>query len=162
MHYHTGNLCCVLLPITHVLISQATNHISIIKSQVLQYVFMFITSLHGIQCMEDSHWTKRNILLVFAWYLLYATHKTLHKKRYCYYGNIYFLLSHKFLHSVNKNIGVSPTKCTHSSYTSLWQHTPQSIQVPLRISRCFGLMWLFRKSGSYFCTPNSIRIMWRQ
>ena len=59
MHYHTGNVCCVLVPITHVLISQAKNHISIIKAHVLQYMFMFITSLHDIQCMEDSHWKKR-------------------------------------------------------------------------------------------------------
>ena len=59
IHYNTGNVCCVLVPITHVFISQSKNHISIIKSHVLRYVFMFITSLHDIQCTEDSHWTKR-------------------------------------------------------------------------------------------------------
>ena len=66
MHYHTGNVCCVLVPITHVLIYQSKNHRSIINVHVLQYIFMFITSLHGIQCMEDFHWTKRKLLLVFA------------------------------------------------------------------------------------------------
>ena len=59
IHYHTVNGCCVLVPITHVLTSQSKNHISTIKAHVLQYFFIFITSLHGIQCMEDSHWTKR-------------------------------------------------------------------------------------------------------
>ena len=162
MHYYTGNMCCVLVLTPHVLISQANNHISIIKAHVLRYVFMFITLLHGIQYMEDYHWTKRKLLLMFAWSFFCATRITLHKKRYCYYGNIYLLLPHKFIHSRNTKISVSPPTCTHYSYTSLWQHTPWNIEISLLIPRCFLLLWLFRESGSYFCTPNSIRILWRQ
>ena len=127
MHYQTVNVCYLPVPTTHVLIYQSNNHISIIKAHVLRYVFVVITSLHGIQCMEVAHWTKVKLLLVFAWYFLCDTRKTLHKKRDFYCGNIYFLLPHKFIHSRNTKISVSPSACTHSRYTSLWKHTPWSI-----------------------------------
>ena len=43
MHYHIGNLCCVVLIIAHVLIFQTNNDIHIIPTHILQYVFIFIT-----------------------------------------------------------------------------------------------------------------------
>ena len=59
MHLHTGNVCCVVVSIDQLLVSQANNQINIIQTHILLYIFMFITSLPGVQCMEDYHWTKK-------------------------------------------------------------------------------------------------------
>ena len=63
IHYHTRNVCFVVVPIAHVLIYQSKNHRSIIKKHVLLYLFIFITWLHGVQCREDTPWTK---IILFA------------------------------------------------------------------------------------------------
>ena len=55
MHFHTGNEFCVVVLIYHVLIFQTKNQICIIPTHLLQYVFIFITSFHVVQRMEDSH-----------------------------------------------------------------------------------------------------------
>ena len=60
MHLHTGNLCCIVVPISHVLIFQTKNQILIIPTHFLLYVFIFITELNAIKCMEDAHYTKKN------------------------------------------------------------------------------------------------------
>ena len=44
------------LPIAHVFILQAKNQICIIPTHLLQYVFIFITYLHVVKCMEEAHW----------------------------------------------------------------------------------------------------------
>ena len=128
MHRHTGNVCCVVVPISHALIYQANNKIGIIQKHLLQYIFMFITSFHVLQCMEDCHWMKRFFSPVFAWSCFCATYKNIHNKRACYYGGIYCWLPHKFLHSRNTKISVPPPTCMNYRDTSLWQHTPRSIQ----------------------------------
>ena len=43
INLHTGNVCCVVGLIDHVLILQANNEIVILPTHILQYVFIFIT-----------------------------------------------------------------------------------------------------------------------
>ena len=63
--------------------------------------------------MEYAHWMNRFVLLVFKKIGFCATCKTIHQKRDCYDGNIYYLFSHKFIHYSNKKDSVSPSTCTH-------------------------------------------------
>ena len=55
MHFHTGNMYCIIVPIARVLIFRNNNHIGIIPTHLLQYVLIFITKLQVIQCVGDSH-----------------------------------------------------------------------------------------------------------
>ena len=82
---------CVLrcFLIYHVLIFQAKKKIGIITTHLLQYVFIFITQLHIVQCKEDAHWTKIFFPIVFTISGFCATFKTIHNKRACYDGYIY-------------------------------------------------------------------------
>ena len=89
MHWHTGNVCCVLL-IAHVSIFQANIQISIIQTHALQYVFMFITSLHGVQFTEDANYTKIKCIACVFVILLLCHIQNIHKKRTCFDGYIYF------------------------------------------------------------------------
>ena len=43
MYCHTGNVCWVVVIISHVLIFQTKNQIGIIPTHIVQYVFIFIT-----------------------------------------------------------------------------------------------------------------------
>ena len=54
INYHTGNMCCVAVPIYHLLIFQDNNQIGIFPTHILQYAFIFITLMQILQCMEDS------------------------------------------------------------------------------------------------------------
>ena len=83
MHCHTGNVCCMVVPISQVLIFQSKNHIGIITTHLLKDVFIFITQLHVVQCMENSHWTKRKCV---AW--IYNIHLLLHFKNYTQEKNL--------------------------------------------------------------------------
>ena len=42
-HCHTINMCCVVVPIFHVLILHTNNQIAIVPTHLLQRVFIFIT-----------------------------------------------------------------------------------------------------------------------
>ena len=43
IHFQTVNMCCVVVPIAQVLISQANNQIGTIQTLVLSFFFIFIT-----------------------------------------------------------------------------------------------------------------------
>ena len=83
---------CVLrfLLIAHVSIFQANSQISIIQTHALQYVFMFITSLHGVQFTEDANYTKIKCIACVFVILLLCHIQNIHRKRTCFDGYIYF------------------------------------------------------------------------
>ena len=54
MHWHPVNVCCIVVPISCVLIFQAKIQIGIIQTYILKYVFIFATQLQVIKCLEES------------------------------------------------------------------------------------------------------------
>ena len=116
-------LCCYdNLPSIYITSKLLYNHYSNIFSTIH---FRFCQPI--AHCMEDTHWMKGFFSLLFAWSFLCDNRKTIHNKRACYDGDIYFWLPHKFLHSRNKKTRVTPATCMHYCCTSLWKHTTWSI-----------------------------------
>ena len=60
MHYHIGNVFCIVLRNIHGLIFQAHNHISTIHMLAPLYVFMSINTLEVVLCMDDALLMKIN------------------------------------------------------------------------------------------------------
>ena len=104
MHWYTENVCCFVVPITHILIFQYKNFIGIITTYLLQYVFIFIAYFDVLRYMEDAHWTKRKFVVCVYNIRILCTLKTIHQKRACHDGDIYCWFSHKFLYYRYKNL----------------------------------------------------------
>ena len=89
IYIHTLNVCCVVVPISHVLIFQSKNQIGIIPAHLFQYVFMFITQLNVLQLIEYFQYMKGNFSFVFTRTVYCVSYKFIDKKRYFHEGGIY-------------------------------------------------------------------------
>ena len=55
MHWHTVNVCYVIVLIDRLLIFHTNNNTCIIPTHLLQYVLIFIPQFHRVRCMEDAY-----------------------------------------------------------------------------------------------------------
>ena len=114
MHYHIGNVCCVVVKNFHGLIFQVHNQISTIEMLAPPSKFMSINTLHFLLCTEEAISIKRNsvnyvMLLHMQLYL-----KSFIQKRACHYGVINSGIPSRIIHFFNTETYISPTTCTHS------------------------------------------------
>ena len=97
--------CCANLQLIDPPSQESDRHHSNMWNKIRFHVYHLIERclVHGRQDFDE-----KKKLFVFVLSLLCATHKTIHNKRSCYDGDIYFWLSYKFLHSIGTKFVVSP------------------------------------------------------
>ena len=126
MHWHTGNVCCVVVQNVHVIMSQVRNHISINPTHILQYVFMFITWSQTVQCISDVYQTKKRRLCSSVPSPVTNSKLDTRKKlvlmetSFAYFHNSFYI-------TVLQKASISLTIFPYPRDTSLWKHIPRGI-----------------------------------
>ena len=86
MHFHTGNMCCVVVLTVHVSIFLTKKQIIIIQTQHPQYGFTFITVLHVVLLMVEFHCKTKIYDFHNSFYISYIQRLAFHLPHMCILG----------------------------------------------------------------------------
>ena len=114
MHYHIGNVFCVVVRNVHVCTFQVQNQISTIQKLAPQYDFISINTYYVVLCMEYALSMKKKHFQLCETHSDSMFNEKCIPQRACHYVVINCGLSSRLIYPCNSETFISTTTFTHS------------------------------------------------